>query len=355
MTTSLPRRDVLRLMAVAPLVVALPASAAVPPPAPVPLLRAWQVFKSRFVLADGRVVDTGNRGVSHSEGQGWGLLCAERCDDQAGFDLLLGWTRQALRRQGDHLHAWRQVPGVAQAVSDRNNASDGDLFIAAALLSAARRWDEPAYAAAGTAIARDVLRLLLRRVAGLTVLLPGLNGFEEADSVIINPSYYAFPAIRLLARAVPDPAWLRLVADGVGLLRAARFGRWGLPPDWLALRLSDGAASLPPTRPPRFSYDAIRVPLYLAWAGLGEEAPVTAALHFWNDRGHPYLPAWTDLGSNRISPYPASLGIEALRHAVSLRSGQFDLATDKPQIDERDDYYSAILKILSMIAICDKM
>jgi endoglucanase len=319
----------------------------VPPPGPSPALRAaWTAFRARFLLPEGRVVDTGNGGISHSEGQGWALFCAVRCDDRAGFDLLLDWTRQALRRPGDSLHAWRHVPGAAQAWSDRNNASDGDLFIAAALLLAARRWGQSAYAGAGTAIARDVLRLLLRRVAGRTVLLPGAAGFEAAEHVILNPSYYAFPAIRLLAGAVPDPAWLRLVADGVGLLREARFGRWGLPPDWLALRRADGAIALAPDRPPRFSYDAVRVPLYLAWSGLAEEPAAPAALSFWGDPAHPYLPAWTDLGSNHISAYAAGAGIEAILQFTGGQPWRSRMA--RP--DRADGYYDSMLKMLTLVA-----
>jgi endoglucanase len=347
----LSRRGLLRLAAL-PVLAAWPQAAwpraalAAPPP----LLAAWRDFRSRFLLPEGRVVDTGNGGISHSEGQGWALFCAERCDDRDSFDLLLNWTRQALRRPADSLHAWRHVPGAAQGHSDRNNATDGDLFIAAALLLAARRWNQPAYAEAGTAMARDVLRLLMRQVAGRTVLLPGAVGFEDADGLVLNPSYYAFPALRVLAQAVPDPAWLRLVADGVGLLREARFGHWGLPPDWLALRRADGALGLAPGWPPRFSFDAIRVPLYLAWSGLGDEPPVQAALLFWDDPGHVHAPAWVDLGTGRISPYPASEGIGAIRQlARAARLGSGGVGAT-PRLQERDDYYAAMLKILVIIA-----
>jgi endoglucanase len=166
--------------------------------------------------------------------------------------------------------------------------------------------------------------------------------------VVLNPSYYACPAIRLLARAVPDPAWLRLVADGLGLLRAARFGRWGLPPDWLALHRADGRLSLAPGRAPRFSYDAVRVPLYMAWAGLEDESPVRAALAFWNDPAHPHLPAWVDLGSNQISPYPAGEGVAAIRHLVAdkLNLGR-QVTAVVPQ--GRGDYYASMLKIMTLL------
>jgi endo-1,4-beta-D-glucanase Y len=327
---------------------AMPLRAAAPPDEALRIL--WQDFRARFMLPEGRIVDTGNQGVSHSEGQGWALLCAERCGDRASFELLLAWTRGLLRRPGDHLHAWRHVPGAAQTVSDRNNATDGDVFIAAALLLAARRWDEPAYAAAGTAIARDVLRLLLRRAGGRTVLLPGAGGFEEQEHVVLNLSYYAFPALRLLAQAVPDPAWLRLVADGMGLLRGAGFGRWELPPDWLTLWRADGVASLPARWPPRFSYDAIRVPLYLAWAGLAEEVPVQRVLRFWADRTHPYLPAWADLETDRIAPYPASGGVAVLRQWLQSRTGGGAFRIESVRLTRQDDYYGAMIKILTLIA-----
>ena len=36
------------------------------------VLAEWQAFKTRFVSADGRVIDTGNGNITHSEGQGYG-------------------------------------------------------------------------------------------------------------------------------------------------------------------------------------------------------------------------------------------------------------------------------------------
>ena len=38
----------------------------------------WTSFKTRFVKDDGRVIDNANGGVSHSEGQGWGLSFRRR-------------------------------------------------------------------------------------------------------------------------------------------------------------------------------------------------------------------------------------------------------------------------------------
>ena len=193
----------------------------------------WDIFKSRFLAADGRVVDTGNDGASHSEGQGWGLLFAESFEDPEAFDRILRWTAANLRRRGDALHAWRYQPGLAEPVADSNNATDGDLFIAAALSRAALRWGRPDLAQAAGAIGRDMLSLLLREVDGRLVLLPGERGFEKRDAVVVNPSYYAFGVLPYVEAVAPSPLWQRLRADGLGLIEQGRFGRWALPPDWL--------------------------------------------------------------------------------------------------------------------------
>lgn len=301
----------------------------------------WALFKQRFLTAEGRVVDTGNGGISHSEGQGWALMAALRADDRAAFDLVLRWTRGALRRPADHLTAWKFRPGIG--VEDFNNATDGDIFIAASLIEAGARWADSRLGALGLAIARDILRLLVRRVGALTLLLPGARGFERQGFVVVNPSYYAFPGLRVLARALPDPRWMPVMADGLAVLRAARFGRWGLPPDWLAVGRQDGALSLPQAWPPRFSYDAVRVPLYLKWAGLGDEPACLAAAGFWSDPRHRAVPAWADLATDAVSPYAATAGIAAVARLVARSA-----APDGSVVRAASDYYGAALGMLAL-------
>jgi len=305
----------------------------------------WRAFRQRFLAPEGRVVDSGNGNVSHTEGQGWGLLLAVHFDDRAGFDQLLGWTRRNLQRRQDALFSWRWRPGVAQPVEDPNNATDGDLYIAWALLRGAERWGDPALRAQAVAIGRDLLRLLWREVGGRAVLLPGLQGFETPAAVVVNPSYFVLPAYRALAEAMPDPRWDRLADDALNILRAARFGRWGLPPDWLALPRAGGAPGLPGNWPPRFSFDAVRVPLLLAWAGQAGEPAVAAALRFWAEPG---LPAWADLRSDAVAPYPASGGVQAI---AALAGGGRPVPL--PPVRSAADYYAACLGLLVAVACAD--
>jgi len=321
----------------------------------------WVAFRERFMATEGRIVDTGNQSISHTEGQGWALLSAVRADDRASFDRILSWTMQFLKRPQDELFAWRFRPSASNPVDDLNNATDGDLFIAWALLEAGERWGNRDHTAQGQAMARDILRLLIRRAGPFTVLLPGARGFERADHTVVNPSYYAFPAIRALAQVAPDPAWLRVSADGVTLLRRGRFGRWGLPPDWLAVRATDGLLTLPGDWAPRFSYDAVRVPLYMAWMGLATEPGLIASAEFWNDPRHRQMPAWTDLTTNSVSPYAASPGIGAVAAITMAHRAVGRVAAGRAarppmpgtSVPAMPDYYSGALSLLSTLAARD--
>lgn len=316
-----------------------------------PRRAAWEAFTTRYMAPEGRIVDTGNQGVSHSEGQGWAMFCAARLGDRARFDRLWSWTMRHLRRRGDRLFAWRWRPAVA--VEDQNNALDGDLFIAAALLLAARRWQEPALAEEGEAMAKDLLRLCVRRVGPWLVLLPGAYGFDGRDEVVINPSYYAFPALRVLAAALPDPVWLRLVRDGLSLLRAGRFGAWRLPPDWLSIAKIDGRPGLAKSWPPRFSYDAVRVPFYMAWSGMSDEPAVASAISFWQDPRHRQMPAWADLRTDRVADYTASAGIRAIALSAMAARGTKVTGDELPLVEAGNDYYSGVLCLLSSLALRD--
>jgi endoglucanase len=311
----------------------------------------WAQFKARFVAADGRVVDTGNGGVSHSEGQGWGMMFAVAFDDQATFDLLLGWTSRILACRSDTLHAWRYLPRAPVPVPDTNNATDADLFIAAAMARAAWRWGRPDLAVAASSIARDVLRLLIRPTGDRIVLLPGVNGFETREQLTVNPSYYALPLFDDLAAVAPSPLWARLRQDGLALLDEGRFGQWRLPPDWLRVDRHSGALAPHPNWPARFSYDAIRVPLWMAWAG--ERSPAAHAFTaYWDQRGAA-PPAWIDLNTNAVAGYPAPPGMIAVaRIATGLRVSDMKAQPPSgfPPLRASPDYYSAALILLSRLA-----
>lgn len=315
-------------------------------------LAEWAAFRSRFIAGDGRVVDTGNGSVSHSEGQGWGMLFAVAFNDPATFDLLHGWTRQNLRRSGDHLHAWRYLPQAANHVPDQNAAIDGDLFIAAALWRAAWQWGREPLAREAAAIARDILSLAVRDSGAGTVLLPGVVGFETKQALTVNLSYYAFPFLEELSTAFPSPQWAHLRQDGQAMLRQARFGAWNLPPDWLSVSRQTGALAPHPNWPARFSYDAIRIPLWQAWSGAASGDIAQQFSRYWSHR-QDATPAWIDLETNAAATYAAPSGMRAVARiaaSVSQRDVKAPLPNGFPALHASPDYYSAALILLSRLA-----
>lgn len=312
----------------------------------------WRLFKERFIEPDGRVIDTGNGGITHSEGQGFGLRLAVHHDDRETFERLWVWTRDHLYVRGDWLAAWRWRPSAEPPIEDRNNATDGDLFIAWSLSLAAEHWNQPSYRESAQAIAAEIRTQLLRESSLGPLLLPGAAGFERDDGLILNPSYWVFPALQELARLEPDqPVWSRLIESGRNLLDQARFGRWGLPPDWIALK--DDNLSFPQDFAPRFGYDAIRAPLYLVWGGLGDGERLAPFIQYWRHFGHTSKqPDWVDLTNNAPSPHAAPQGIRSLM-ALTEFAGSDDAAhvLRLPDLQGEHDYYGAVLALLLEVAL----
>lgn len=304
----------------------------------------WRDYAERFISDEGRVLDTGNNDVTHTEGQGWAMLFAVAFNDRPRFQALWSWTRENLDVLDSGLLAWRYQPHQTPPVQDLNNASDGDLLIAWALHRAARKWREPDYERQSRRLRRAIRRHLIDDYAGYTVLLPARRGFKHDGYVVLNLSYWVTPALRDFARAEPDGPWRRLMLDGERLLRAARFGAHRLPPDWL--RLSDnGELRVADQWPPRFGFEAIRVPLYAVWAGRSEQAGLAAVSAYWREAANGRPPAWIDLVDGDTADYPLSRGGMAVRSLLLGMPGKMP-----EHIRPEDDYYSASLLVLSWLA-----
>ncbi len=297
----------------------------------------WATFKTRFMDADGRIVDNGNGGVSHSEGQSYALTIAVAAGDREGFDTVFRWTEANLARPDKALYCWRYDPRQANPVADRNNATDGDLLIAYALAKAADRWKLPRYAARSRAITAAIATDLTRLVGGRMLLLPGLEGFAAPGRTTINPCYYVWPALDLFARTGDAATWRRVIADGEALLTAARFGVHRLPTDWIDVS-NTGAVSPAIGKPPRFGFDAIRVPLYASVSG--REALIEPIRTWWHTMQPKQIPAWANVDSGETAEYSLSPGGQAVVGRT--------LGIQRPTILSAD-YYAAALQCLAMI------
>jgi len=304
--------------------------------------QAWESYKARFLMPDGRIVDTGNGNVSHTEGQGFAMLMAVASDDKAAFDKLWQWTDSTLKNKENGLFYWRYNPVEPDPITDKNDATDGDTMIAWALLKADARWHDKGYSTASDAITKALVAHTVIRYAGQRVMLPGAQGFNLNSEVILNPSYFIFPAWQAFADRSHLQVWRELIKDGQTLLGKMGSGKANLPTDWVSLA-ADGTLTPAKAWPPRMSYDAIRIPLYVHW--FNPQSPQLTPWRGWFGQfSREQTPAWVNVTTNDYAPYMMEGGLLAVR---DLTMGQ---AMSEPEITAKDDYYSASLKMLVWVA-----
>ncbi|MGG7447455.1 glycosyl hydrolase family 8 [Kosakonia oryzendophytica] len=303
----------------------------------------WVLFKQNYLSQDGRIVDHENGDISHSEGQGYGMLLAVMNDDPASFEKIWRWTRNTLLRPSLWLFSWRYEP-QQQKVTDDNNASDGDTLIAWALLLAGNKWHDQSYLTASENIQEALINCLIIEQDTHTLLLPGLSGFTKDEGYIINPSYFIFPAWDSFWQHQHNDIWLKLKKSSLDLLNKARFGKTQLPSDWIFVK-NNGEVIPADNWPARFSYDAIRIPLYLSLSETQQHSTDNFR-HFWANYARNETPAWVDVSGEGQANYSMSGGILAVR---DLTMGDYQ-HMDK-SVRPGEGYYLSVLHMLSLFAV----
>ncbi|WP_404479637.1 glycosyl hydrolase family 8 [Novosphingobium sp. BL-52-GroH] len=299
----------------------------------------WTAWRDRFVAPEGRVVDTGNGGISHSEGQSYGLILALRAGDRDAFERIAKWTQDTLGREDMALHSWRYDARQEIPVSDPNNATDGDLVIAWALALAGQRWSQPAWLERAAQIRAAIHTHCVVSRFERKLLLPGVVGFDNPGQVLVNPSYFVWPALDHFAKLDGASTWGGLIRDCEAITRLARFGPHRLPSDWVAVTGKNEVAPAP-DKPPRFGYDAIRIPLYAVVGG--RTALVQPVADWWRSclAQHRPIPAFVDVVTGEEANYALSSGGTAIAGRL--------IGTTPPAVLDTD-YFSASLQMLARL------
>ncbi len=303
----------------------------------------WVLFKQNYLSQDGRIVDHENGDISHSEGQGYGMLLAVINDDPATFEKMWRWTRNTLLRPSLWLFSWRYDP-KERKVTDENNASDGDTLIAWALLLAGNKWHDQSYLTASESIQDAIINCLIIQQDSRYLLLPGLSGFTKDEGVIINPSYFVFPAWESFWNHRHNDVWLKLKASSLNLITKAHFGKTQLPSDWIFVK-NNGEVMPAEKWPARFSYDAIRIPLYLSLSDTQQHS-MENFRHYWAGYARSATPAWVSVSGEERASYVMSGGILAVR---DLTMGDYQQMDTTVRADE--GYYLSALHMLSLFAV----
>jgi endoglucanase len=301
-------------------------------------LEASTAFLDRYVDPDGRVVRHDEDGSTVSEGQAYGLLVAVGIGDEARFDRILSWQEEHLRRD-DGLLAWHWDEGSV----DEEVAPDADLDAILALLIAAERFDEPTYRQRAAEMARSIDEQLVAEVGEDLLLLPG--AWAEGPPITWNPSYVFPTAFDAIATTLPDTGrWERLRVSSYRQLAPVMSKEPGLPPDWAEVGEDGEVAPVGLDEPPRFAYDAVRVPIRLAVDCDERGRELAASLR-------PFFAAQQDLaaeydldGSPRVDyGHPTMLVAAAsAEYAAGDEDAAADLLDRAQDLDERHpSYYGA--------------
>jgi endoglucanase len=234
-------------------------------------------FLEGYARPDGRVVRLDQGDDTVSEGQAYGMLLAETAGDYAGFSRIWGWTRDHLQRR-DGLFAFH-ASAAGQLISEEP-ATDADVLIAWALL----RYQGPGAAIfhrAGHRVADAVLaREVTAGPGGMPVLTAG--PWAIGQPAILDPSYWAIPALQDLAHLTGRQEWHRLAVGAVSMTRELTHNGRLLPPDWAELSLGGTVQPVPApdgSEPlPQYGPDAQRT---VVWFGASCDPQAKALAARW--------------------------------------------------------------------------
>lgn len=273
------RRDALAAAMLAPALAALSARAQASPGGCMPM-GDWTSFVARHIQPDGRVIDLDTpQQHSTSEGQSYAMFFALVHDDRRTFERVLAWTESNLSggSLAQRLPAWQwgRTSDGGWGVLDPNPASDAELWIAYALLEAARLWGEPAYRTLGRALLALVVREEVIVLPGLGhMLLPWPKSVGKGPVWRLNASYLPLQLLRRFHQEDPTGPWNEIATNTVRMIGAT--APQGFVPDWCGWSTEQKAFVVDPDKGATGGYDAIRV--YL-WAGmLSPQEPARAAL-----------------------------------------------------------------------------
>jgi len=310
---------------------------------------SWPSWAAEFLSAEGRVVDSQQGGISHSEGQAYGLLLAQASGEEASFRLIEEWTRQHLAVRQDHLMGWKWGPTSTHGtLLDWRNATDGDLFRAWALLRAARDSNCDGYEDRYHEIAQSLVDLCLApdpRVPTEWLLTPGAEARRAPDQVLVNPSYFMTRALRELGAATGQDALIRCADHAETVL--SEMADTGFLADWIDVTATGFSPSQ--EHDLRWGHDALRIPLYLVWSGRRSHPAVQVGadlLHRTTVPDHLAIEVGPDGAVRTISDllgYQAVAALAECRGPVVLKESSVSRT--------RSAYYPATLAMLAQVAL----
>lgn len=204
----------------------------------------WDSYSSKFLDAQGRVIDHSAVDRTTSEGEAYAMFFALVANDRNRFDKLLVWTESNLA-SGDltqHLPAWSwgKASDGSWHVLDSNSASDADLWMAYTLCEAGRLWHVDRYSKLGATLASRVAHEEIVTTASTgSFMIPGGQGFHPAPTNwYVNPSYLPPSLLIYFSHRDPMGPWGQVLASMPDVVRTSG----GFAMDWMLVGQDIGVA-----------------------------------------------------------------------------------------------------------------
>jgi len=146
-------------------------------------------FYKKFIVNNSYTIDPYNNNRVTTESQGYTLYLCVKYNKKRLFNSIWNWTKTHLQRK-DYLFSWVYNNGK---ILDKNDAVDGDFFIAYSLLLAYEKWGDKEYLEEFNKIFKSVTNMFLPIVwkDKLNILLfPAKFGFLKDNMLTLFPSYY---------------------------------------------------------------------------------------------------------------------------------------------------------------------
>ncbi len=311
---------------------------------------SWQEFVKQFITPHGRVIDY-HLGLTHSEGQGYAMLLATQHNDLDSFHNLWRWTKANLQKS-NKLFAWSwRCEQQVCAVTDSNNATDGDVLIAYALILAAEKWQTPQYHKQAISILDAVQTHLCVKLAEHLFLLPGEYGFVEERRIKLNPSYQILSAYQKFSQVHQPEFWQKISSSAQWLIQQSLHPTYQLPADWLWL---DKKSAKLDERSNQYGYEAVRVYLYQLWQ---QHNPLNAPQYLYNRYNkHGFLYSQLEFAQpQKRYPHEALSGIYQIYAETAKRQNKAKLArqlqysAQQKLAREQKQYYGSALYLLAQV------
>lgn len=340
-----------------------------------------RVFYAAAPTADGPsayILDVGNADV-RSEGMSYGMMIAVQTDHKAAFDALWNWAATHMRyRDGPRAGYFRWQCKPTGCDADTVPASDGEAYIATALLMAAERWGNGTALYNYAAQADSVLDVMLHKqemnggiVAGVTnmfdartdqvVFVPVGDSATFTDPSYHLPAFYDYWAQHATGwhgrRAEDRRRWRRIATTSRKYLARVVDRQTGLGPDYATFDARPVAIG----GHDDFRYDAFRTAanwsVDQAWWGKNPSAATLSdrVQRFFEARGSRY-PSLYRVDGTVLDPAPSSALI-ASNAVASLAGGQpfrpafvsALWALDPPR--GRWRYYDGLLQFMAVLHV----